>query len=201
MDLCRIWPFSFKIFAVMLGPTSMHDHRSTQVEMDMQIHCCFVSSITHSNNSNSQNWLMLDIYPHLACICNVQCLIWYRIQVLCDKSLFDALEMIIFLLEPFFRSFISLSATFNHGANDSACLKWHDASLSFMLNSPLITSLELSHIVAGSTPSHWKRSKNLHMLITFLWHSIGNQVITVHTMWKPSVPWLMIISPEMPWWG
>ena len=40
------------------------------------------------------------------------------------QSLFAAFDMIIFLPESFFSSFVSLSVTCNHEVDDSVCLKW-----------------------------------------------------------------------------
>ena len=119
----------------------------------------------HMKHSNSQNWLMLHFSPDRTilgtsisslCIpCTVFHLIYDTNSRQSSKILFGALYF-IFLPEPFFGSFISLSATFDHGVNGSVYLKWHDTSLSFMLNSLWIIFLALSHVIAHGTPSCWK---------------------------------------------
>ena len=84
-----------------------------------------------------------------------------------SQSCFGVSDLINFLPESFSVSFISLSAAFNYGMNGLVCLKWHDAFLSFLLNSPRMISLALSQIIASSTPFHWKRRNNVSLASLF----------------------------------
>ena len=103
------------------------------------------------------------------CICHVQCLIWYRIQVI---SNLPKLCCSRFYYVPT-RTYLQLSAAVNHGVNGSVYVKWHDAFLSFLLNSSWIISLVLSHITAGSAPSYWKRRSNASWASLFSF--VGNE--------------------------
>ena len=88
-----------------------------------------------------------------------------------SQSPFGVPYFITFQPATFFSSFSSLSAAFNHGANDSVHHKWHDVSLSFLLNLPKIMSLAMSHIIGGGILSHSKRRDNASWvsLFNFIW--------------------------------
>ena len=95
---------------------------SAYFEMIIQIWCYFVSNITHSNHSNSQNCLMVDISPDiivlgtsLSSFC-ISCVVFDFIYVSKCKhhpNFLGAFDLIIFPLKTFFSSFISLSAEFD----------------------------------------------------------------------------------------
>ena len=120
-------------------------------------------NIIHSNNSNSQNWLVLAVSWGIivsaisSSSCYIPCVVLDLMKDSSSRqssqSLFEVPDIISFLPEPFFYYFISFSAVFNHGVHDLVCLEWHNASLSFLLNSPRIISLASSHITAGDTQS------------------------------------------------
>ena len=72
-----------------------------------------------------------------------------------------------------------------NGMNGSLCLRWHKASLIFLLNLPWSISFSLSCIIIGNTLSHWKNSESTScaLLLSFM----GNEHHQPKSVAKPCV--------------
>ena len=110
--------------------------------MVIRIWCHFISNIPHSNHLSSHNWLMVGVSPNVTLLGTS----WFSLHM--PSTVFDIIygiqflgnhpkslwcsRFIIFLLES---SSVILSISQLHltTVNVSICLKWCDASLSFLL--------------------------------------------------------------------
>ena len=73
-----------------------------------------------------------------------------------SQSLMFTFNLIIFLPKSSFSSFIPITVSFDHGVNDSVCLRWHEATLSFLMSLSGTISFSLSHVMALGTAFHQK---------------------------------------------
>ena len=120
-------------------------------------------NITQSNHSNSQlaNVRRLDRHDSfrdfpiqfVSAMWSIRPYIGLKIKAVIPKSLWSA--RLNELPTRTFVQFLYFSfGCIRLGVNGSICFKWHDAFMSFLLNSPRTISLALSHIIAGGTRSH-----------------------------------------------
>ena len=114
------------------------------------------------------------------------------------QSLLGAFDLIIFLLKPFF-AFVSLSTASNHGVNGSVCKKWHEASLSFLLNPPWTISLTLLYITAGGTPLLNFEGKHCHVLeLNQSDPSPATNIFSLFLSWYHSIIFLLYSQYPIP---
>ena len=122
MDLCKTWPFSYKIFALMSHAwTNINalPQVSTQLKMVIWIQRHFVWK--HHTHKPFKSDVSLDIIisgfspSHSYISWTVFDLTYESSYRQSFPSPFGTLDLIIFLPEPLFGSFVSFLAAFNHG--------------------------------------------------------------------------------------